>query len=292
MRNLHGSRLILLVAPTLLILFPIGVLTFALERISNALLREHTARDWRGGRFSANNSTDIDIDGRINQAPTISILGICCLSYLVSTIGVAGIWELRKVEGTSSHQRTWSWAVMISHVVMFGASVGVLGWVIAVQSNEESQLQREDLSSGNPTFTRETWACRIDKFYPDSGWAGSACGTARATRFLLIPMAIASALALVSLWVIVQQRGGFRWLSGGKGRYGGFDNVYELQNAPPGGPYAVQPAPQWSPQPHQQWAPMPTHPQWTQQPYQQPLQHPAGHGLDPDNKVNQQPVFR
>lgn len=84
----------------------------------------------------------------------------------------------------------------------------------------------------------------------------------KAIRFLLLPMALFALLVLGSLWVIIRQRGGWNWLCGGKGRYAGFDNVYELQQRPPGpygpAPYAQGP-PQFTPQPYypvqpvQQW---------------------------------------
>ena len=87
----------------------------------------------------------------------------------------------------------------------------------------------------------------------------------KATRFLLLPMAIFALLVLSSLWVIIRQRGGWKWLCGGKGRYAGFDNAYELQQGAPQGPYAPAPyaqaQPQWAPQPYypvqpaQQWGP-------------------------------------
>lgn len=73
-------------------------------------------------------------------------------------------------------------------------------------------------------------------------------------------MAIFALLVLVSLWVIIHQRGGLKWLCGGKGRYAGFDNAYELQQGVPPGPYAQGP-PRCAPQPYypvqspQQWVP-------------------------------------
>ncbi|KAH7412325.1 hypothetical protein DE146DRAFT_275794 [Phaeosphaeria sp. MPI-PUGE-AT-0046c] len=304
MRNLYGCRLVLLVAPSLLLLFPIGVLTLALERISNALLREQTSRNWRSGDSEVSipnptSSADTSINIQVKNAPTYAILGICCLSYLVSAIGVFGMWELRKVEGTSRHQRGWSWAVLVSHVIMIGASVGVLAWASSVQSDENSWLRREDIGQGSLVLTRETWACQIDKFYTDSGWAGAACGTAKGTRFLLIAMAVSSVLALVTLWVIVRQRGGLKWLSGGKGRYGGFDNVYELQPNTSGAPYVFQPAPQWTTQPYHQWTPQSyqqwhmgaNHSQWAQQPPQHAPQQPTNAAPGTDTKIIQ-PVFR
>lgn len=75
-------------------------------------------------------------------------------------------------------------------------------------------------------------------------------------------MAIFALLVLVSLWVLIRQRGGLNWLCRGKERYAGFDNVYELQQGGPPAPYAQGPS-QWTPQPYyvvqpvQQWGPPP-----------------------------------
>jgi hypothetical protein len=44
-------RTVLLLAPTVLLLFPVTVLVTILERISKSLLLERTGRDWRGGEF-------------------------------------------------------------------------------------------------------------------------------------------------------------------------------------------------------------------------------------------------
>jgi hypothetical protein len=317
MRKLDGCRLVLLMTPPLLLLLPVGILTFALERISNSFLTSQTNRDWQSGSRSiiiydspntaSSNSTNIEIDVRINRGPALTILGICCLSYLVSAIGVFGIWELRKAEGTPRHQRTWSWLILISNLLMIGGSAGALGYTTSVQNSEDAWQTAEDISKGGPVLTGETWACQIDKFYPNTGWAGAACGTARATRYLLIPMIVSSALVLVSWWMIVRDRGGFKWLSGGKGRYGGFKSVYELEPATPNAPYVYQSAPQWPPQPYQQWNPQ-AHPQWVpapmpqwghqpfqqvpQQSFQQAPQQPVSHGVDPSTKPNQQGVYR
>jgi hypothetical protein len=84
----------------------------------------------------------------------------------------------------------------------------------------------------------------------------------KATRFLLLPIAIFSLLVIISLWILVRERGGFKWVCGGKGRYAGFDNPYELRPSEPPAPY-IQHPPQWAPQPYyvvqpvQQWAPLP-----------------------------------
>jgi hypothetical protein len=308
MRNSNGCRLVLLLTPPLLLLFPVGALVLALDRISNALLLEHTTRDYRTGdyRIKVHDSTNTDpnptnpvFDLQIRRAPQFAILGICCLSYIVSAIGVFGIWELRRIEGARSHQRVWSWLILISNLIMIGASAGVLGYTSSVQGNENIWHSSEDIGKGGAAFTKETWSCQIDRFFPESGWAGSACGTTKATRYLLIPMAIASALVLVSLWILVRERGGFKWLAGGKGRYGGFEDAYELGSSAPTAPYAFQPAPQWSPQPYQHWAPQPYQQwqpmpvqQWAPQHVQQVPQQIVSPQPDASAKPTQQAVFR
>ncbi|KAH5353410.1 hypothetical protein HBI48_146770 [Parastagonospora nodorum] len=268
MRDFSGCAAVFLFTPPLLLQLPVGVLIFALERISRSLLLSETNRNFRGGTYEvtvygpastdSNNSTNTVIDLRINQSPTYATLGTCCVSYVVIAIGLFGIWELRKMEGTPAHHRMWSWLVLISNMIMIGLSAGIMGYTSSVQSNENGWQRYEDVGQSDPRLTRETWACQIDKFYPDSGWAGAACGTAKATRYLLIALAVSSALVIVSLWMLVRERGGMKWLAGGRGRYGGFENTYEMQ---PNTSYAFQPAPQWSPQLYQQQSP---------QAYQQP----------------------
>lgn len=291
MRNLNGCRVVLLLAPAVFLLFPVSVLVFVLERISKSLLLEHTYRSYRTGAYiltlNGRNSTgstaseDFDVNMDIDQAPTLAILGVCVAAYIVCAIDVFGIWELKKVEGTSGHQRMWAWVATFSNVILAALSLGVFGWASSLQGNDKGWQSYEDVSRQDQEHTRETWSCQIERFYPNEGWASAACGTAvsccqnnlvagvltsmqKATRFLLIPMAIFSLLFLVSLWILVRQRGGFKWLCGGKGRYAGFDNVYELQQGGPPAPY-VQPPPHWAPQPYyavqpvQQWAPQPMH---------------------------------
>ncbi|KAH7082621.1 hypothetical protein BKA63DRAFT_135501 [Paraphoma chrysanthemicola] len=308
MRNLNGFRVVLLLIPPLFLLLPAGVIALVLERITNSLILAQTQRDWRSGSYDitvygptstgSNDFTNKDFNLRIDNAPTLAILGICILVYIVSAIGVFGIWELRRVEGTSRHQRVWTWLIFVSNLIMIGASAGVLGYASSVQSNTKGWERYEDVGKGDQEFTRETWACQIDKFYPDQSWAGIACGTAKATRYMLIPMAVSSALVLASLWVLVRDRGGLKWLVGGKGRYGGFQNVYELRPTSPGAQrtapavpqYAPQPA-YWPAQPTYQWQPHQVQP-WPQQIYQQAQQPPMLPVQQPPAKSTEQVVFR
>ncbi|KAF3007601.1 hypothetical protein E8E13_007824 [Curvularia kusanoi] len=272
MRNLSGCRVFLLAVPAVLLLFPVSVLVLILERISTSLLNDHTYRDFRSGELTitlnGRNSTGSTADSQfdvamdMNPRPVIAILGVCVAAYIVCAIDAFGIWELKKVEGTNRHQRIWTWMVVVGNILLAALSLGIFAWTTSVQNSEAGWQSYHDVQKMNQEYTRETWACQIERFFPKEGWASATCGTAKASRFLLIPTAVFSLLALASFWILIRQRGGLKWLWGGKGRYAGFDNVYELQQGGPPAPY-MQGPPQWGPQPYyivppnQQWGPPP-----------------------------------
>ncbi|KAF1939468.1 hypothetical protein EJ02DRAFT_446143 [Clathrospora elynae] len=240
MRNPNSCRLILLLTPPLLLLLPVAFLTTILERISKNLFYSQIDRNFRTGAFEiilhgpnstgSSNLTNIEVTLNSNQA------------YAVSALGAFEMWELRRVEGTGGHDRMWSCIVFFSNIIMIGASLGTFGYTSSVQGSDKSRQSYEDVGNFDQEHTRETWACQIDKFHPDQDWAGQACGTAKATRFLLIPMAVAALMFFVSLWFVVCARGGLKW------------DVYEMQPPGPPSPYPVQ---QWGPQHFQQWGPQP-----------------------------------
>jgi hypothetical protein len=180
-------RTVLLLAPTVLLLFPVTVLVTILERISKSLLLEQAGRDWRGGEYliylngpnatdpssTARTAVNMDIDNR----PSWAILGVCVAAYVVCAIDAFGIWELRKVEGTYGSQRVWAWTASGCNVFLFGLSLAIFGWSTSVQ-NSEGWQSLADVQRQDQEYTRETWSCQIARFYPSEGWAGAACGTA------------------------------------------------------------------------------------------------------------------
>jgi hypothetical protein len=188
MRNLNGCRVFLLAAPAVLLLFPISVLVLILERISKSILYQHTYRDFRSGEFmitlKGRNSTDsttnsdIDVAMQIDNAPTLAILGVCLAAYIVCAIDAFGIWELKKVEGTSGHQRMWTWVAAVGNVLLAALSLGVFGWATAVQGSDGGWQSVDDVNKTDREYTRETWACQIERYFPKEGWANGACGTA------------------------------------------------------------------------------------------------------------------
>lgn len=187
MRDFNGCRVALLFAPIWLLLFPVSVLVFALERISKSLLLEHTYLNYRSGTsmitVSGRNSTsstvasDVHITMRIDRAPTIAILSVCVAAYIICVIDAFGIWELRKVEGTYGHQRICAWVAAIGNVLLFALSLGVFGWATSLESSSGWQTY-DDVQKPNQQFTRETWACQIESFFPREKWASASCGTA------------------------------------------------------------------------------------------------------------------
>lgn len=112
----------------------------------------------------------------MNLKPTAAILVIVVVSLIVSGLSMCGVWELRRVEGTNAHQRSWAWFTILFNLIVVGASFGVLGWASVIQGREGWEGY-EDIGLGGE-FTRETWVCQIDHFYPRQSWAGHACGFA------------------------------------------------------------------------------------------------------------------
>jgi hypothetical protein len=188
MLNLSGWRVFLLASPAVLLLFPVSVLILVLERISKSLLYQHTYRDFRSGAVlitltglnSSASSTDSDIDVvfQVDNKPMLAILGVCLAAYIVCAIDAFGVWELKKVEGTSGHQRAWAWVAGVGNVLLAVLSLGVFGWATAVQGGDGGWKSVDDVGKADREYTRETWACQIERYFPKEGWASGACGTA------------------------------------------------------------------------------------------------------------------
>jgi hypothetical protein len=183
MGNPNGMRTVFMLLPPMFILLPLSILIVALERISNALFTSNTSPDFQYGSSiisltdpTATNET-IDVTMRIRREPTLAILGLSLAAIVVSAIAVCGMWELRRIEGSPRHQRGWSWILLVLNSMTMVASVGLLAYLSVLQGNEQGWKSYVDVGIEGQKFTRETWACQINHFYPSSqSWAGSACG--------------------------------------------------------------------------------------------------------------------
>jgi hypothetical protein len=58
---------------------------------------------------------------------------------------------------------------------------------------------------------------------------------------MLIPLAISSALIILCTGLLIRERGGTKWLMGGKGRYAAFDNTMEMPHQGPEAAKGVMP---------------------------------------------------
>ena len=164
-------RVFLYLAPSLLLVLPFSALLVVLERITQSIFRSHTSRDFRSGSSGIFLGTDLIIDE--DPAPTLAMLGVSVLGILLSCFSAAGMWELRRVDGTrGAGQRVWCWGVVAMNTIVLGVSVGVLAWASSLQAAQGGANLKEG------EYTRETWVCRIDALYTDEEWASSACGTA------------------------------------------------------------------------------------------------------------------
>lgn len=177
----YTLRVFLYLAPSVLLLLPFSALIVLLERITTSIFRSHTTRDFRDGSPGLTSGNDLTINE--DHAPTWAFLGVSLLGILFACLSGAGMWELRRVDGTrGAGQRVWCWGILSMNAVMLGVSVGVLAWASSLQAAQSDA----NLKSGNE-YTRETWICRIDALYTDQDWAGSACGTAvRITCYILV----------------------------------------------------------------------------------------------------------
>jgi hypothetical protein len=296
MRN-QTLRLFLLILPPLL-LFALAAIITILDRISKNALYSNLTRNMRTGAFEVHlmgHTTTHDVTLNIDSGPTYAILGTCIIGYFVVALGVAGVWQLRRVEGTAGHDRMWAWMMFIANIVMIGAALGSFGYASSVQSGDKGWEGVDSVWDDGGAHTKETWSCEISRVDPNQQWAPRTCSTAKAVRFTLIGLAIAAMLVFGSLWVLVRARGGLKWVFGGKGRYAGFQSVYEMLTPAgsyvgpppmgtqwvqqPGQQWHGQPVQQWSgqqymPQPYQQWGPQPIQ-QWPGQPVQQGSAQPV-----------------
>jgi hypothetical protein len=192
MREPTPLRTSLLLIPPILLLL-VSVIAFALERISYALFAaeapfrytDHTrTMTFYGPRYKGATQYEyIDVAILVNVAPTAAIVGLSVLGVAVAVVGACGIWELKRVEGTARHDRTWAWFVCVLQVLFAGACVGVLAYASSIQGDGWREYEDVDGMGDSQTFTRETWVCQIDRFFPLQDWATTACGVAVRSEF-------------------------------------------------------------------------------------------------------------
>lgn len=187
MREPTLLRTFLLLIPPFLLLGA-SVVAFVLERISFGLFADNVPRDYgysRAGRSMTFYGPPFDhattyeymkVGIQINIAPTATVIGLSLIGVMVAGVGACGVWELRRVAGTSAHQRAWAWQVALLQVLYAGACIGVLAWATLMQGEGWKNYGDVEGMGDVQKFTRETWVCQIDHFFPRNDWSAMACG--------------------------------------------------------------------------------------------------------------------
>ncbi|CAE7179378.1 hypothetical protein P3342_002327 [Pyrenophora teres f. teres] len=300
------KRTLLLFLPIAFLLSTAVAITF-LERTSKNAFYSHLSRNERNGAFELilpgqHGSQETSITHLdVNDGPIYALLGLCTLVYGMCALSAAGMWQLRRVQDTAGHERAWVWVLGVGNLVLVAAGVAAFVYGTSVQGSERKWESLGDVGMGDQEHTRETWVCGVQEFFPEEGWAGKACGMQKAMRFLMLGLMGAAVLVLGSVAVVVRGRGGWKWVGGGRGRYAGFQGVYEMQTPGMSVPYVGAQGGQWMQQPGhgqpvQQWVPQTYQP--IQQMGSQPvLQHAAQPVAQPivgvpksDATVSQRPM--
>lgn len=188
MRPDSGLRtFLLLLAP--LFLLVASVLVLALELLSIKLFNAHTTRErpYSGRMITLYGPTEagvspadyqlIDVDINYRVTPMIAYLCVAVFAGFISCLDACAVWELKKVEGSPRHQRGWSWFTLIANTLVVAVSVGVLAWASVLIGNE-GWKGYEDVVKEDQKWTKETWICQINRFFPEQDWGTTTCGTA------------------------------------------------------------------------------------------------------------------
>ena len=296
-----ARRTLLLFLPIVLV-FSIAIAITFLERVSKSTFRSHLSRNQRDGAFELdlagqNASQDMMITVTqfdVKNGPIFALLALCMLAYGVGALSAAGMWQLRRVQDTAGHERAWVWGVGVGNVVLGAAGIAAFAYSTSMQASEKMWTSYQDVGVAGQEHTRETLVCGIQEFFPKEDWAGQTCGMQKGMRFLVLGLIGAAVLVLGSVAVVVRGRGGWKWVRGGKGRYAGFQGVYEMQSPGVSVPYVGAQGGQWmhqtgQGQPVQHLVPQTYQP--VQQMGSQPAVPPVVQVSNSDATNSQRPVF-
>jgi len=296
---MSGARRTLLLFLPIALLLSTAIAITLLERISKNTFHSHLSRNQRDGAFELDlRGQNVSQDTTVTQmdvkdGPIYALLALCMLAYGVCALSAAGMWQLRRVQDTAGHERAWVWGVGVGNVVLGAAGVATFVYSTSVQAGEKTWMGYRDVGVAGQEHTRETWVCGIQEFFPREDWAGQTCGMQKGMRFLVLGLVGAAVLVLGSVAVVVRGRGGWKWVGGGRGRYAGFQGVYEMQSPGVAVPYVGAQGGQWMPQagqgqPVQHWVPQTYQP--VQQMGSQPAVQPVVQVPNSDPTVSQRPV--
>lgn len=160
------------------------------------------------------------------------------ISIFASVLFGIGLAVVRHV----SRHNIWGWAMFGPALLNVLGQIGVLAYVQIVQgqhpaatNTNEIKLVNGQYDTDGKLYTREGWACSMDKLYHETEgeWAGKACSDLvsqdrcckiksvvltralqKTGRMMTFPLlACAAVILAIASWQI-QRKGGFGWLFG------------------------------------------------------------------------------
>lgn len=153
---------------------------------------------------------DTDVSVRIKGTGSNFIVGATFASGTLACLCGLALWELRSSErwnSNPSRMRTWTWVNIAATVINLGLVVACLGVVFALQYGDGDLVPKLAEIGGytNSYFheewvgaTYETFMCGLKDLEGwNATWAKVGCGFTLASRWMLIPLVMASAALLV-----------------------------------------------------------------------------------------------
>ncbi|KAF2191617.1 hypothetical protein K469DRAFT_736268 [Zopfia rhizophila CBS 207.26] len=141
------------------------------------------------------------------------------ISIISSILVVVGLVLTRHV----SKHNIFGWTLIGPAIANALGQVACLAYVFIVQgqhpeakSTEEVRYVDGKYDTDGKLYTREAWACMMDKLYKEreGEWAEKACSELKTGRFLTIPLLATSILLLTLAFWQIRRQGGLGWLFG------------------------------------------------------------------------------
>ncbi|KAH7117894.1 hypothetical protein B0J11DRAFT_493793 [Dendryphion nanum] len=157
---------------------------------------------------------------RLFSGPNDAVMAGAYISIICSLLLCIGFGVTRHL----SKHNIWGWLIFLPGLANVCGQVAILARVFIdhgknkqAGSADEVPFVNGKYETDGKLYTREAWACMMDKFYADrETWANKACSDLKTGRIMTVPLVACAALILVLAVFQVHKRGGFGWLFGRK----------------------------------------------------------------------------
>ena len=130
--------------------------------------------------INAGPNTTKTIDFSLLSGPNDAVMAAAYISIIASILFVVGLWLVRHV----SKHNIWGWAMFGPAILNVFGQIACLAYVFIVQGQHPEATSTEEVKfvdgrydTNGKLYTREAWACMMDKLYNEreGEWAGKAC---------------------------------------------------------------------------------------------------------------------